>query len=516
MTAYSLELDALGHGKRFDELRQLLQSANYSDAFICERFHLARAEEFELDGKRRPPLPKPESAADILLTLFLAGESVSSSTAQTILGAENIFLLEGMGLLKSASDSGRYYATVAVYPFEDLFIASDRWSTPDGTRLSGPEDTVYPAFIPNTRLFIQHLPERPGAKFLELCGGTGIAALRAASKGAGQAWSGDIADRSTRFAEFNRNLNGISNAQMVTSDLYQCLEGLRFDVICAHPPYVPTLQPQWVFSSGGRDGEEITRNIIQGLPDHLNNGGCFIALTMGSDRAGQPLERRIRDWLGTRHTEFDIALLVRKELDPHTFALRANRDTIRSREEADLWDQLFTKLQVKSLCYGFICIQRRADAEKTFTIRRQVPPSSIRAPWEWLLRWEAAAHEDQLPGTILDSPLYASQKTEFHVRHSLGQGGWNPSKYTLSTGYPFSMECAAQPWMAHLISLCDGQSTGRDVLRKLIENDILPKSASETEFAEAAASLVSGGFIEVEGFRLPESKNSPLSEVFRF
>jgi hypothetical protein len=506
MTAFSFEMHALGHANRFDDLRQLLQSANYSDAFICERFHLARAEEFELNGKKRSSLPKPESAADALLTLFLAGENVSSSAAQKILGAENIFLLESMGLLKSALESGRYYATVALYPFEDLYIASDRWSTPDGTQLSGPEDTVYPAFIPNTRLFIQHLPEWPGAKFLDLCGGTGIAALRAASKGAAQAWSGDIADRSTRFAEFNRKLNGISNAQMVTSDLYQRLDGLRFDVICAHPPYIPTLQSQWIFSSGGRDGEEITRSIIQGLPDHLNDGGRFIALTMGSDRAGQPLECRIREWLGTRHAEFDIALLVRKELDPHTFALRANRDTIRSREEADLWGRLFAKLQVKSLCYGFICIQRRTGAAKTFTIRRQVPPSAIRAPWEWLLRWEAAAHGDQLPGIILDSPLHASPKTEFHVLHSLKQGGWNPSKYTLRTEYPFSMECEAQPWMAHLISLCDGQATGRDVLRKLLENDILPKSAGETEFAEAAASLASGGFIQVEGFRLPSGE----------
>jgi hypothetical protein len=508
MTADSFELDALGHAQRFDELRQLLQSSGYSDTFICKQFHLERAEEFELDGKRRPPLPKPESAAAILLNLFLAGESVSSPTVQTLLGAEHIFLLEGMGLLKSTSDSGQYYATVALYPFEDLFIASDRWSWPEGTRLSGPEDTVYPAFIPNTRLFIRHLPERPGAKLLDLCGGTGIAALRAASKCATQAWSGDIAERSTRFAEFNRKLNGVSNAQMVTSDLYGCLEGLHFDVICAHPPYVPTLQPQWVFSSGGRDGEEITRSIIQGLPDHLNNGGCFIALTMGSDRAGQPLERRIRNWLGARHAEFDIALLVRKELDPHTFALRANRDTIRSREEADRWDQLFTKLQINSLCYGFICIQRRTGAKRTFTIRRQVSPSAIRAPWEWLLRWEAAAQGDQLPQIILDSPLYASQKTEFHVLHSLKQGGWNPSKYTLRTDYPFSMECQAQPWMAHLISLCDGQATGRDVLRRLIGDGILPESASEPEFAEAAASLASGGFIEIEGFRPPSGERT--------
>jgi methylase of polypeptide subunit release factors len=503
MSADLLKLDALGSTGRFDDLLQLLRSTNYSDEFICKRLKLGHAEEFELDRKKRPPLPKPESAADVLLTLFLAGELVSPSLMDQLLGAKNISLLEGMGLLQKTADPDRYYATLALYPFEDLFIASDRWSTPDGARLAGPEDTVYPAFIPNTRLFIRHLPERPGAKILDLCGGTGIAALRAARKGAVRAWSSDIADRSTRFAEFNRRLNGISNAQMVTGDLYKNLEGLRFDVISAHPPYVPTLQSKWIFASGGTDGEEITKSIIEGLPDHLDTDGCFIALTMGSDRVGRPLEHRIREWLGPNHAEFDIALLVRKELDPQTFALRANRDTIRTREEAELWNQLFTKLRVQSMCYGFICIQRSSGEHRPFTIRRQASSLAVRSPWEWLLRWESAVHGDQLPKLILDSPLHASRGTDFEVRHRLEQGFWNPSKYTLKTQYPFSMECDAQPWMAHLISLCDGRATGRDLLNRLVQNAVLPPSAPETEYAEAVASLISGGFIGLEGFRPP-------------
>lgn len=504
MTASTvIDAGTLGHSGRFNELLEFLQSAGYTDEYICRRFHLERAEDFEIDRNRRAPLPAAESAADILVALLLAGESVELNTARHLLGETKIALLEGMGLLASETGDTHCFATVALYPVGDLYIASDRWGTPDGSQFSVPEDIVYPAFIPNTRLFLRHLPEQSCGSFLDLCGGTGIAALLAARRGCAKAWSGDISDRSTRFAEFNRQLNGIPNAQAVTSDLYEGFGDSRFDVISAHPPYVPTLQPKWVFFSGGQDGEEITRRIVEGLPHHLNNRGRFVALTMGTDRSDRPFEQRIREWLGAYDKEFDIAFLVRKELDPQDFALRANRETVRSREESERWNQLFRSLNIKTLVYGFICMQRRSDAKRTFTLRRQASPSSARAPWEWLLNWESAACGEGLAQLILDSPLQAAQRTEFLVQHHLEKGLWNPSSYKLRTEYPFNMECNAQPWMAHLISLCDGKSTGREVLRTLIENEALPKSTPAGEFARATASLVSGGFIEIEGFKPP-------------
>jgi len=499
-----MDLRELGRAGRFGDLLGLLQSANYTDDFIKTRFKLPRPEDFELDRNRRPTLPAPDSAADVLVTLFLAGESISLETAAQILGSKGISLLEEMGLLSAERNAGKCHGTVALYPVENIYIASDRWSHPEGLPWSPPEDTVYPAFIPNTRLFLRHLPARPAGDFLDLCAGTGAGALLAAKRGTAQAWSGDIADRSTRFAEFNRQLNGMSNVYPVTSDLYRELEGRHFDFIAAHPPYVPALQPKWIFFSGGRDGEEITRRCIEGLPEHLNDGGVFLALTMGGDRVDQPLECRVRQWLGVREREFDVALIVRKELDPRDFALRANRETIRSREESEAWDRLFASLRVTSLVYGFVCVRRRSGAHTTFTVRRQAAPAAARSPWEWLLAWETAATGDSLTRIILDSRLHASRETEFEVIHRLGQGEWTPASYRLRTDHVFSMECRAQPWMAHMLSLCDGR-TGREVLAALVRNEVVPETAPEDEFARSAATLVSGGFLEVEGFRPPQA-----------
>ena len=500
-----MQTDSLGRSGDFDELRDFLRSAGYTEEFLCARFQLERAEQFELDRERRAPLPEAASAADILTALFLAGEFVSMDKAERLMGRDGIGLLSGMGLLAMDAAGGRCHGTVALYPLADLHIASDRWSSPGDAPFEAPSDTVYPAFIPNTRLFLEHVPLGECGGFLDLCAGTGIAAIMAARQGAREAWAGDIAERSTRFAEFNGRLNGVANFHPVTSDLYGSLHQPSFDRIVAHPPYVPALQPKWIFFSGGEDGEEITRRIVEGLPAHLNDRGVFLALTMGTDRSDAPFESRIRQWLGEGGGEFDVALIVRKILEPHEFAARANPHTVRSREESEAWKKLFARLGVESLVYGFVAIQRRTGARHTFTVRRQASPLSRRAPWEWLLAWESAAIED-LTRLILERPLHPGRDAEFLVRHRLEGSAWTPQSYTLRTDWPFSMECDAHPWMANLISLCDGRATGRALLRLLAENEVLPPAVAEEEFARAAAGLVSGGFIEVEGFRPPRAK----------
>jgi methylase of polypeptide subunit release factors len=485
-----MQIDGLGRSGKFEELREFLRSAGYTEGFLCGRFGLKRAEQFELDRGRRAPLPEAASAADILTALYLAGEFASVEQAERLVGRDGVGLLRGMGLL-AIDAGGRCHGTVALYPLADLHIASDRWSNPGDAPFEAPNDTVYPAFIPNTRLFLEHVPRGECGSFLDLCAGTGIAAILAARQGAREAWAGDIAERCTRFAEFNGRLNGVANFHPVTSDLYGSLGS--FDRIVAHPPYVPALQPKWIFFSGGEDGEEITRRIVEGLPAHLNDHGVFLALTMGSDRSDAPFEARIREWLGEGGRDFDIALIVRKSYEPHEFA-------VRNGQESETWKKLFTRLGVESLVYGFVVIQRRTGARQTFTVRRQASSGARRTPWEWLLAWESADKES----LILERPLHRGCDAEFQVRHRLEDSGWTPQRYTLRTEWPFSMECDAHPWMANLIALCDGRATGRDQLRVLVENEVVP-AIPEEEFARAVAALVSGGFIEVEGFRPPRA-----------
>ena len=250
-----MQIDSLGRSGKFDELREFLRSAGYTEEFLRARFHLERAEQFELDRGRRAPLPEPASAADILTALYLAGEFASLAEAERLMGRNGVGLLSGMGLLEIDPGGGRCHGTAALYPLADLHIASDRWSNPGDAPFEAPSDTVYPAFIPNTRRF-PDMSRWANAAVPGSVRGHGNRRDPAARQGAREASAGDIAERCTRFAGFEGRLNGVAHFHPVTSDLYGSLGSV--DRIVAHPPYVPVLHPKWIFFSGGEDGEEIT------------------------------------------------------------------------------------------------------------------------------------------------------------------------------------------------------------------------------------------------------------------
>lgn len=508
---HHLEIDDLGKAGAHDELRRSLEAAGYSEPSICSRLGLRRLADYEMEPSRRPALPPPTDSADVLIRLFLSGDFVERAVLEAHLDSATTALLETMGLLEAA-ERGQYYGTVALYPVNGLLIASDRWSWPDGSAFEAPEDTVYPALVRNTRLFLDLLPDGPCERCLDLGSGTGIAAFAAVRNGAKQSWASDIAERSTRFAEFNRRLNGLSGVSTVTSDLYEQLKSQRFDRIVAHPPYMPVLASKWVFLSGGEDGEQITRRIVEGLPRHLEQGGLCCCLTMGSDRKGSdgrdlPFESRVREWLGEAQAKFDVAVIVRKVVEPQQFALSAGPFEPRTRADAHQWRDLFARLGVASLVYGLLLIQRRQDRTgRPFTVRRVAAPDFGRKHWQWLLKWESALACSRHAAIILDSCLHASRGADFEVLHRLTDEGWNPQSYQLRIGHPFDMTCGAEPWAAQLMSQCDGRRTGRQHFQRFLQEGWIPSSATCYEFAGAVAPLVSGGFIEVEGFRPPRAE----------
>ena len=175
------------------------------------------------------------------------------------------------------TDANRVVSNVLLYPAESLLIASDVAALPDGDGARW-WDLVYAAITTNTKNFLSTMPRRPCKAFLDLCSGTGVAALAAASTFADHAWAIDVADRSTQFASFNARLNDVNNVTIVSGDLYAPVAGLTFDRIVAHPPYVPARETRMVYRDGGSDGEGVTRRIIARLTSLLRGKSAATGL----------------------------------------------------------------------------------------------------------------------------------------------------------------------------------------------------------------------------------------------
>jgi methylase of polypeptide subunit release factors len=494
----------IGPRKQFSKLRGFLVDSNYSEAQVCQRLGLKQAKDF-LNLRPNPASPRAiHDHLDFLARLLLIGETVEEKEMQTWVPTAVREAMAGLGLVAAyPGRTGSWYATAALYPAYGVWIASDRWSSPELAPIRVSADVVYPAITPNTAHFMATLPTDPCDSLLDLCTGSGVAAIVAASGYAREVLAADITEAAERSVEFNRLLNGLENLRVARGDLYEAAGDATFDRILAHPPYMPSLKPAEIYAYGGELGEDLTRSIIEGLPYHLRPGGRFYCVTAGAELATATFETRLRSWLGERGAEFDVFVLERQLFDPGYVANRQAAKTRGGLEEVDQWKALFERYRLEHLVYSAVVVQRKDSATPPVTVRRRKGRRFGSAEIEWLRVWETSAVHPDFLAHILDSKPVATRDLELHTIHRVQDGELAAQDFSLETNYPFTVQCAIRPWAGFLIARCDGKTPARDMLAYLKENQLLAADESEEQFADFLRVLISGGFLEIEGFRLP-------------
>src|SRR5215208_4337525 len=191
----------LGTPQQFVTLRNFLLSAPYTEPEICRRVGIASIYEFRTVREGRAVDPVLRDTLDVLIRLFLDGEAVGSDIVRARVPDDALGAMGELGLLVPSPESGETYAaTVLLYPTESLFIISDLALGVDAVPAPPAADAVYPAITTNTQTFLAGLPPTPCDSFLDLCSGTGIAALTAA-RYARRTWAVDITERAMRYAQ---------------------------------------------------------------------------------------------------------------------------------------------------------------------------------------------------------------------------------------------------------------------------------------------------------------------------
>jgi SAM-dependent methyltransferase len=485
----------------------MLSAHAFTAEAVCRRTAIASIYEFRSIREGRTSGVDLSDALDLLIRLFMDVALVERDAIDAMLSPEECRLLDDLGFLQClGAGDRRCHASILLYPTETLWIASDLNASPTDTPSAAlPDDAVYPAITKNTRHFLASLPPTPCGTFLELCAGTGIAALLA-SRYAARTWATDITDRATRFARFNAVLNGIENCTAVQSDLYAAVAEETFDRIVAHPPYMPSLQQKYIFRDGGEDGEQVTRGIISGLPTHLNAGGSFHCTCMLTDRTTAPAEQRIRRLLGDQGAEFDVILLTHQSFQPTEYYFHlalAGRGTL---EEAKLRHEIFRRLEVERLVYSSMVLRRHGERRPAYTARRQAGPGTGLRELDWLDRWESAAAGASFPGRLMEARPRVSSDCRMLLTHAPANGEWVVADCVLTTPWPFQVEAKCPPWTASLLNRCDGGVTVRDHLGWLKAEGLVSSQAPEGELATLVRMLLAGGFLEIPEFALPRDR----------
>jgi len=481
------------------DLLALLTRAGFNEAEVCRRVGIDSIYDFVSRREGRSADVVIRDALDVLIRLFMDVELLEADQVGRHLSRPEIALLQAVGLLRgSAANPRRLHAAVLLYPTEGMWIVSDLNVSPEGpahTVLN--EDAVYPAITKNTRHFLASLPDTACEDFLELCAGTGIAALRA-SRHAQRAWSADITERATRFARFNAWLNGRTNVLARQGDLYGAVAGQTFDRIVAHPPYMPALEQKYIFRDGGEDGEQITRGVIAGLAEHLRPGGRFYCTCMLTDRTEAPAEQRLRAMLGEQADAFDVLLVTERLFPPTEYYFRLALTGRAELNEVVRRHEVFERLGVERLVYGSIVMQRRIGGRPAFTARRQAGPRSGVAEVEWLLAWEAACASADAAMQLAGARPVVSPACRVRVGYRFEGGVRTAEDCSLTTEAPFALEARCPPWAADLIWQCDGTVPVEQLHARLRQTGAVPHALGLAEFAKLVRSLVSGGFLRLE------------------
>jgi methylase of polypeptide subunit release factors len=502
----------MGTPEQFRRLREWLVAVNYTEVALCRAAGVAEIGALKSIASGRTVFAKPVDAQSLLVLLFLDGLRFPWSVVRSGFSREELSLLTDLGLLVPAiSDAELCVATVALFPTEDIYVASDRLADMEMVGEGLPSDLVYSPLTSETRRFIGLMPRTPCESYLEMCAGTGIAALHAAKRFAGHAYSADITERSTRFAQFNAALNGLENFTAVQGDLYEPVAGKTFDMITAHPPYVPAESTRMVFRDGGADGEQITRGIISRLSDYLNPGGLFYLDCMMTDRRADAIEQRIRRMLGPSEDEFDV-LVVRSGFvetkiyqADHLAAGRMSPDSF-LRQNA-----FFKSLGIERLVAITALIHRRTTVRAVVTRQRTLSADTRADDLVWLMRYLTSTVEWGAEETrrLLESRPRANPTVELRARSVLRDGAWAQVDAAIATTAPFASESPCPAWIPSLLSRCDGQRTVREHFDQLRAEGLLPEGSPADNFAELIRDLADVQFLEVDAFPLPSRQRKP-------
>ncbi|MBS1827043.1 MAG: methyltransferase [Acidobacteria bacterium] len=475
-------------GLTCQDVRELLERSGFTAAAICRRLGLPRLSAIDAERVRARDSGELRSGADVLIRLFLEGWPVAGEAVDRWLGARG--LLEGLRLIEPYGEDS-FAATVTLYPVMDLFIASDRFNNVDGSKFVGWDDMVYQCLLPTTERLITGVPRTGFESVLDMCAGAGVGGLLCA-KAAKRVLAVDLMERCVHFVRFNAALNGLTNVEARQGSLYEPVGDEQFDLITAHPPYQPVWRHLQTFNSGGMDGEQIAKGVIEGGPKHLKPGGRMYCLCQLSDRA-EPAEVRVRGWLtAEEQAEVDIAVVSFRHRNLIEFTAVSALCENWQAEDWRAWMEQMQPLRIRDLVYGMYVLQRSAGGRKVFTVRREGPAAEAEAI-SGLVDWETRAAEAGFADGVRGLRLRLRKSCEMSVRMEAGGGTWKPGTAMLRNTLPFESALQVDERTMELLARMDGRKPLGELLQSVSMRAPVEKVAALVHL------LVSKGFAEVVG-----------------
>jgi hypothetical protein len=488
-----------------DTLHALVARAQFNERDLCARLKIDFIHEVDTRAVRvRLTAFDATDPQAILCRLYVLGTAVETALVDAALEPAEREALANVDLLRFDQDEKGAYAfcPVRLIPMSilgnRLTLVADRSHGIDWRPIKVPEDVVFPPQSFLTRQFLSVLPEPTEGALLDLCTGSGVAALLS-GHALSRVVAVDVAARSVHFSAFNAWLNKAPQVEAQVGDLYAPVAEERFRWILAHPPYVPTLRPVALFRDGGELGDFVVRGILAGLPDRLDvDGTCYI-VCMGADTAEGRFEENARRWMGEAGDAFDIVFAMSQPRTLENLAatlVEGIRDPAPDEEARQL--ALFREHGVSRFVHGALVLRRLPAGTRGETQRVKIHASTRASSFDWVFRWMAAGREPRFIERLMASTPKLVDGTTLEVSNIVEQGEFVPRGFRLgNSGVPFPAIIQADPWVVRLVMSLDGRRSLADALAGVRDAGHLPAGFSQVDADQVLRYLAERGIIEI-------------------
>jgi Methyltransferase small domain len=291
-------------------------------------------------GAAADPLP-------LLVRVFLGGQEVGAEDLDAVL---DVAAAVDAGLLTRRG--GNVVAPAAVFEWRGRLLVHDH-----ERELPTEREHVQGVGMA-TRTLAALTPRRPVRRTLDVATGCGAHALLAA-RHSDEVVATDVLGRAIDYGRRSAWLNDVTNIDLREGSFFEPVEGERFDLIVANPPYVVSPDIGLVFRDGalGRDG--VSEHVLRTLPSHLEPGG--IAVTLASWIHGDDWTEPLRAW--SAGSGCDAIAIRYSDMDAAAYATAWAYEP----GDADRWLAHYREHGIGLLSTGAVALRKRRSGEPSFT-----------------------------------------------------------------------------------------------------------------------------------------------------
>ena len=309
---------------------------------------------------------------------------------------------------------------------------------------------------------------RQVAKALDLGTGGGIQALLVANHSK-KVVAVDINPRALYFAELNAGLNRVENIELRLGSWFEPVQGERFDLITANPPYVISPESTLIYRDSGMPVDSLCRQLVRDMPAYLEEGGFGHILISWALATDEDWSRPLRRWV--QGLPCDVWLLHYLTDDPLTQAAKWNRpgqnlDLEDYGAALDRWTDYYHREAIEPIVFRPVTMRRR-PAGATW-LREATLTGTAGSAGALVLRMFEA--EDFLraltdEGALLNVKFVLVPEHRLEQRLASSGGQWQLQEATLSLAEGIGFQGNLDINTAMLLQTLDGSNTLGEAVR---------------------------------------------------